>query len=362
MSNRTKFIFTGEPLIPRELERFFRQWEKDGDRGKNTMSSINFGVKENPHNMGYVGLFGVSNRTIKTMSTDNKPLEIAWEDRLDPNCTKEVAYYRKHYVNLGEECGGAQEFITDYDTIDFLATWLPKYHGKIRVTGEWRKRPYNGKISDDFVIQNVTAVSEDEINKLQITMDLYYNGESIDASSFKEDGKIYVNGFVKQYINKDMGEKYLPQSAILCNAAYDMTNDQHVKRWELKKKYLENLSKKKMYHMNWNCRYINGAEEVEFDESMLTDEQREAVAVGLATVDDYRPSSNTYGDRVLEVRLAMPIIKGEFANGVVELEDTLDEFDEDIFRFAPEEKLEEIKEETLEIDDLEEIEDEESLF
>ena len=362
MSNKTKFIFTGELSIPRDFDRFFRAWDKDGDYGKSTMASINFGVKDNPHNIGYVGMFGMANRTIKTMSTDNKALEIEWEDRLNPDYIKEVAYYRKHYVNLGEEYGGSREFITEYDTILFLSEWLPQYHGKVRVTGEWRKRAYNGKISDDFVIQNVTAVAEDEVNKLQITMDLFYNGDSVDEASFNEDGKIFVNGYVKQYVNRDLGEKYFQQTAILCNAAYDMTNEQHAKRWALKKKYIEGLSKKKMYHMSWNCRYINGAEEVEFDESMLTDEQREAVAVGLASVDDYKPAGNTYGARIQEVRLAMPVLKGEFSSGVVKLDETVDEFEEDIFRFVEEEKLEEIKEETLSVEDLEEIEDEESLF
>lgn len=360
MSNRTKFIFTGEVSVPRDLDKFFKEWDKETDYGRRVMASINFGIKENPHNMGYVGLFGLVNKTVRTMSTDNKPLEIAWEDRLDPDCIKEVAYYRKHYINLGEEFGGAKEFITEYDAIQFLSEWLPKYHGKVRVTGEWKKKPYNGKINDDFTIQNVTSVPEDEPNKLVVSIDLFYNGESVDATSFKEDGKIFINGFVKQYVNKDVGEKYFSQTAILCNAAYDMTNEKHVKTWEFKKKYVAKLSKKKMYHLMWNCRYINGAEEVEFDESMLTDEQKEAIAVGLATIDDYRPSGNTYGDRIRELRLAAPMLKGDFANGLVELDDTMDEFEEDIFSFAVEE--EEIKEETLSVDDLEEIEDEESLF
>lgn len=358
-TNKTKFTFIGEPYIPRDKEKFYKMWQKEGEYGTNTMVSLNFGVKENSHNMGFVQMFGMGNRSIKTLSTENKSLEISWKDRTNPDCIKEVASFKKHFINLGDEYGGSQEFISEYDAICFLAEWLPQYKGKVRVTGEWKKRAYNGKISNDFQIQNVMAVSADESSKLQISMDLFYNGNSFDDSSFKEDGKILVNGYVKQYVSKDLGEKYFPQTVILSNNAYDMTNEQHVKRWELKKKYIAGLSKKKMYHLMWSCRYINGAEQVEFDESMLTDEQRELIAVGLASIDDYKPSGNTYGDRIIEIRLAMPVLKGQFANGLVELDESVDEFEEDIFQFVSEETIEEIKE--ADISDLEEIE-EESLF
>lgn len=345
MAVTSKFNFAGELSIPRNEEKFIKHW-KGGAKENIPMVRISFSVKENSHNRGFVELFGMKADPIKTMSTDGTHIEIPWEDRFDETSLNAVASYRKHYVDLGEEFGGAHQFITDYDAIEYLAENLPKYNGKLRVVGNWEKNYYNGQFTDKFRIGNVYGVSNDTKAKLELTMDYFYNLESIDKSSFKEDQKICVNGYIMQYIDKDTGNVYIPQSAILSAAKYDMDNEKHAKLWKYKKSYIEDLSKKKMSHITWECRLINGAEEVEFDESMLTEKQREQVELGIKTVDEFRPRGTTLGSKVVEVRLFDPLLTGDFVDGLVECEDTLAEFEERIWYGNTTEKLSDVLKES----------------
>lgn len=64
--------------------------------------------------------------------------------------------------------------------------------------------------------------------------------------------------------------------------------------------------------MNWAIGVVNGAEEKEFDESCLTDIQREFIEAGLNKLEDFKPRGNIYGEKVHELRLIKPLVKDEF--------------------------------------------------
>lgn len=343
--SKPSFNFVGELMIPRKTEDFFKEWTKKDAKGKEKeRNSIRFGVKENGRNVGYVSLNGFVLDDIRTMDTNGNQITIDWDDRLLPETVPNVAYFRRYRVNLGEEHGGQQEFITQYDFVDFLGKWLPTYKGKVRASGTWEKNPYNGNITDRFVLQNVYAVSDDERSKLQLTMEFFYNNDSVNMRELEKEGKIYIDGYVSQYI-KGIGNEYFHQNAILCNTAYNLDNEKHLEIWNFKKSFFEKLSSKKMYKMLWDCRYLNGAQEIEFDESMLTPQQKFAVEHGLADLDSYRPKGDLFGSKIREVRLELPKFTGDYSEGAVECDEKVSEFQEKIFSFAKEEKLEDIIEE-----------------
>lgn len=188
MSITSKFNFIGEPIIPRpkdsEHSNFYKRWNGGRD-GHTEMVRINFGVKDGPSNSAFVELFGMVRDPIKTMDLDNNKIEVPWADRKTEEALKLVPYYKKFIADLGPEYGGRQEFITESDMVQYLAKHLPDYKGKIFVTGQWNKNAYNGKITDRFVIKDVYGVEADRKSKLELTMDLFYNADSVDVSSVK---------------------------------------------------------------------------------------------------------------------------------------------------------------------------------
>ena len=350
MSYQSRFSFCGTPVIPKQKadtkRPFCKEITKKDEKTKETkkMLSMTFGIKETDMNMAFVEAFDNQQKVIKTMDTDNEKLDVDWDDRFDEDIISKVASYRKYIVDLGDDHGGRQEFITAYDMIEHLREYLPDYNGRVVVTGQFTRDWYAKKkmYFSKFRVQNVFAAPEERKNRLLLTMDLFYNKASLDDSDFDESKKMTLDCYIEQYINKDEGRKYVPIQVVFSGAKYDLENEKHKKLFDYKMKYIK-VKNKNMVHIPWEIVLLRGAEEAEFDESMLTDSQREQVELGIKTVDDFRPKGNVYGDRIDEFRLFEPKLEGDYADGVLECDDTADEFEEKIYVPAQDETMEEAK-------------------
>lgn len=350
MSYQARFSFVGTPVIPKQKSDSKRPFCKEGEytdkqtNKKRKTLSMTFGVKETDANMAFVEAFDSVQTTIKTMNSDNEKMDVEWADRFDEDIISKVANYRKYIVDLGEDHGGRQEFITIYDMIEHLQKYLPDYDGRVIVTGQFTRDWYAKKkmYFSKFRIQNVFAAPDERKNRLLITADLFYNKSSLDDSDYDENKKMTLDCYIEQYINKDEGRKYVPIQCVFSGVKYDLENERHKKLLEYKMKYIK-VKSKKMVHIPWEIVLLRGAEEAEFDESMLTDSQREQVELGIKTVDDFRPKGNIYGDRIDEFRLFDPKLEGDFADGLLEAEDTSDEFEEKIYQPPQDETMEEAK-------------------
>lgn len=350
MSYQSRFSFCGTPVIPKQKadtkRPFCKEITKKDEKTKETkkMLSMTFGIKETDMNMAFVEAFDSQQKVIKTMDTDNEKLDVDWDDRFDEDIISKIASYRKYIVDLGDDHGGRQEFITAYDMIEHLREYLPDYNGRVVVTGQFTRDWYAKKkmYFSKFRVQNVFAAPEERKNRLLLTMDLFYNKASLDDSDFDESKKMTLDCYIEQYINKDEGRKYVPIQVVFSGAKYDLENEKHKKLFDYKMKYIK-VKNKNMVHIPWEIVLLRGAEEAEFDESMLTDSQREQVELGIKTVDDFRPKGNVYGDRIDEFRLFEPKLEGDYADGVLECDDTADEFEEKIYVPAQDETMEEAK-------------------
>lgn len=350
MSYQSRFSFCGTPVIPKQKadtkRPFCKEISKKDEKTKETkkMLSMTFGIKETDMNMAFVEAFDSQQKVIKTMDVDNEKMDVDWDDRFDEDIIEKVANYRKYIVDLGDEHGGRQEFITAYDMIEHLREHLPNYDGRVVVTGQFTRDWYAKKKTyfSKFRIQNVFAAPEERKNRLLLTMDLFYNKSSLDDSDFDENKKMTLDCYIEQYINKDEGRKYVPIQVVFSGAKYDLENEKHKKLFDYKMKYIK-VKNKNMVHIPWEIVLLRGAEEAEFDESMLTDSQREQVELGIKSVEDFRPKGNIYGDRIDEFRLFEPKLEGDYADGVLECDDTADEFEEKIFVPAADETMEEAK-------------------
>lgn len=350
MSYQARFSFCGTPVIPKQKtgskRPFYREMIKkeEGTKADVKMSSISFGIKENDMNMAFVEAFGSQQKIIRTMDSDNEKINVHWEDRFDEHIIANIANYRKHIVDLGDDYGGRREFITTYDMIEHLREYLPYYKGRVVITGqfvrEWyaKKKMYFSK----FRIQNVFVAPEERKNRLTLTMDLFYNRDSLDDNDFEESKKMTLDCYIEQYINKEEGKKYVPVQVVFSAAKYNQNNEKHQKLFRYKMKYIK-VKHKNMVHIPWEIVLLHGAEEMEFNESMLTDSQREQVELGIKTIDDFRPKGNIYGNRIDEFRLLEPKLEGDYADGLLKCDDTPDEFEEKIYIPPQDETLAEAK-------------------
>lgn len=350
MAITARFTFVGTPMIPKDKAKrpFFKEFDKvdEKTKKKKKMASMSFGVKESDTNMAFVEAFDSVQDEILTMDSDNEKMTVAWEDRFDEDIVDTVASYRRFTADLGDEHGGRKDFITLYDLMQHLNEHMKNYTGKIMVTGQFTREWYAKKNAylDKFRIQNVYAVDEDEYkNRLSLVMDIYYNKDSIDKSDFKENKKIYLNGYIEQYMGKDEGRKMLPMQFIFSAAKYKLDeNEKHKKLFDYKMSYID-VKNKNMVHIPWDIVLLRGAEEAEFDESMLTAKQKEQIELGLKTLDDFKPKGTIVGDRVNEYRLFDPKLTGDFSDGLLECDDTMDEFEEKIYQPPQDETLDEAK-------------------
>ncbi len=332
MSNyRNTFHFTGEVSFPKEDSKnpFYAPVQTD----KIDAVKMNFGIKESDHNMGFVEIFGSKRDPIHTMNTDNEAIDVAWDDRFKPEVIKEVANYRKYTVDLGKECGGRYDFITQYDMIEFLHNYLPQFKGRVYVTGQFSRQPYKDKYYNHFSVENVYGLSEDDDkhkNRLGVMADIFYNNKSLDITDVKNTGKAYLSGYISQYISADKKNEFVPMDFVFNTKAYDMSNEHQKTVYEYK---MNNLKPKetKIVHIPWELVMLNGAEEQPFDESTLTNAQKEQIALGLSTVDDFKPKGSIFGNNVKEFRLFKPILKGDFAGGLVKADYSDKDFQDAIY-------------------------------
>lgn len=349
MAFMNKFSFVGTPVLPKQDSKrpFYNEAETKDHSSK--YRRITLGVKESDQNMAFVEAFGAQQKTIKTMDKSGNKIEVDWADRLDEDVVKNVANYRKFVLNLGTDFGGRQEFISAYDFLAAVNNWLQKYSGRIVVSGQFQKEWYKDRYMDRYQFQSIYAVTDEERkNRLGLTFDIFYNKDSIDETDWKDEKKIYLNGYIGQFINKDEGVKYIPQQLVFNGSKYQEDNDKHMKLLKYKMKYIKTKSKTYV-HIPWDVVLLRGAETVEFDESMLTDAQREQVELGVKTVDDFRPKGDIYGTKIYEYRLFDPKLVGEeFADGLVDTELSEDEFQEQVYVPDTEEKLEDVMKQAAE--------------
>ena len=338
MQNR--FNFVGTVSFPKEDSKrpFYHAFEKNHRK----MRSMNFGVKSDGHNMGFVELFGAEQDVIKARNDDGDALEIEWENRFEQESLDMVSGMSKYVVDLGEGFE-RQEFLSQFDMAEYLKENLPKIGDKtVQVTGRIVKNFYNGRVFDRYQVQSIYIPAENVKPRLNVTLELAYNRDSVDKDQWKDEKKLYLDAYMPTYIDKDNGTKWVAQRVCLNASKIDETNERQKAILDFRLKLLD-IPNKKMVRMAWEGYLMNGSEAVEFDESQLTDIQREAVALGLKTVEDYRPRGQILGERVSEYRLMTPFLKGDYAEGLVDMDVSASEFEDEMVYTPPtEEKLSEV--------------------
>lgn len=184
-------------------------------------------------------------------------------------------------------------------------------------------------------------------NALEINAEFYWTKDSIDTADFKEEKKIYIDGWTREYVgpndkvkDSDPDYQYFPLRITFDCRKVDFDNEKHLKMCKFRLgqlglsyedgKITNKLKKGKVYRNEVVIGYNRGAEEVEWDESQLTDIQKEAIELGLKKAEDFAPKGQAYGESKVEYKLRNFTLNGDYTEGYVEDGDWK-EFEESIY-------------------------------
>jgi len=335
---QTRFNFSGKAVIPKKSSRPFYEERTKGDM---QTRRINFAVSSSENNMAFVESFGCTMDTINTIDIDGNKMTVDWDDRFDEDVVRQVANYRKYVVDFGRDYEGRHEFITAYDMIGYVADIIEEIDGDIIVTGQISREYYKGKYYNHFRISNIYLKTKDSNNALSVVADIYYNKDCIDIADWRKEKIIRVNGYIRQYVNRDEGNKFIPQEFVFNASKINEEDEEQKKALDVRLKYLKDVPDE-FVSLRWNMKLLNGAEEIEFDESQLTKAQREMVDAGISSVDDYRPNGSILGTRITEFRLNKPSLIGNYADGFLSTDLTDKEFKAEIYNPPVEENLDDV--------------------
>lgn len=300
--------------------------------------SLSLGITTDQSNWAFIELFGMFNDVISTYNTDNERYDVNWEDRLDEEIVENVANYRKTFVNLTTDRENGKAFISPYDAIDYIVDNIHDLKNvNVCITGDVVKNEYNGKLTDRFQMRSFYVVGDDARPSFKVNSTYFYTKDDIDIADWKDEKKIVIDGYISTYMSSEKANKYVKHPIVFDASKIDYTNEDHIKikDYNLRQMGLieeddkistSKLKGTKVYALDMEFAYLNGAELAEFDMSTLTENQKAAIELGLKTIDDFRPNGNVYGDRKTEYKIVGFDLRGDSADGAYEIDETKDEF------------------------------------
>ena len=363
--------FTGEIFMPKQTDKFGFVI-KGKTAAKKEYLRMNLGVRENDHNMVFTEMFGSEQDVIKVKDNDGDNLEIKWKDRFDPaivaSATRRTIIDFTGLIVPTSKCVELDELHVEYEKADDgvelkRATFLSTYDAikyvhlvseylkdkKVVVVGQLNTSAYKGKFTNRYQASNIYLARPEAKNGLFLYVETFFNKDSYDDADEKSDKIVRLNGYTDMYVNEEKENKYLPISLAFNYSKVSADDEKRLKKIEWIKDFMK-APKNKYYHMPFKCKVLNGSEEVEITYDMLTKKQQESIDLGFSTLETYK--KRTFGDRIQEFRITAPCLEETgFDEGMLECDDTNDEFEEKIYVFkeAKEEKLEDVIKE--EVDD-----------
>ena len=199
------------------------------------------------------------------------------------------------------------EFIHEYDFLCYIETLLQseEYKDKLfKVTGnvEYAYSESKDMFYRSFIPTKIYLASNDAKPQSMVNLNVFFNAESIDADSFNETNKYYLNAYIRQYAKGFVDNNIsVPLTLVIDGSG----SEDKLKKANLFKKRFSTFEDATWREVGLVCSVIDGAERIEITENDLTDEQKEDIECGLTTFEDIKRDlgGTTYGERVQEVRI-----------------------------------------------------------
>lgn len=269
-------------------------------------------------------------------------LEIPWKDRANPEIVEKVAEFKKFVVDLEEynrrykleklaekfkdgditdeemlELGVEEplkaledskkkrkEFIAESDFAEYIYKLISS--GKVndrlfRITGEIVYSEYNNKFYKRLVPTRIYLAEKDAVASSTGQLTVFFNKESLDSNSLKDNKKYYINGYIRNYDNQRKTDIPCPVQLVIDTSKDDVEMNRKlnlaiVKQFTVKDKSL-------WKELGVKVKLLDGSQKIEISEEHLTDFQKEMLEIGAITLDDIRREigKDLYGERVQEM-------------------------------------------------------------
>lgn len=217
-----------------------------------------------------------------------------------------------HQKNLKEKAKNRFEVAHMDTAIDILNKKLPELEGKrVKISGTVNLNYYNENTRLEYVPNRIEMAQPNEKSNLTITSKVFYDENSL--TDDEENKRIVINAYFGQKYKKQ--EKLYPIQLILDYNKLDLENDTHKAMLNFLKSHFDCEDCEAIYNNKFLLKVINGREKVEFSEECLTEQQKQAIAFGLNTLDDFRPRGGVYGERIQEIRIIKPSLTDEYKDG-----------------------------------------------
>lgn len=257
--------------------------------------------------------------TILEENGERKFKEISYADR-DKYIDK-IANFKKYVLKT-------KEFEVEYATQGELAERFAKLlkektSGKFKLVGEVEYNEYNGKVYSRYNVTRIYEVDTDEEEIAESRMEVYITGH------INSEHSITLKGLSAQYDSKKKADKGYPVEIII--PTIDKTDKWIDKLEELiTPKSEDTLSK-----IGLKVNVVAKKADVEFDESMLSEEDKEMLEYGFMSLDELKAQYGV-GKGSFEKKLEFVGFTRGYNQGCVATEITLESLTSDGAMVLPE--------------------------
>ena len=201
------------------------------------------------------------------------------------------------------------EFISEWDFAEFIKKVIDsgKYNDAlfhIRGNGDYSYSDEKQQVYESYIPTRIYLASENAEPYSTATFNILFNKDSLDDMSVEEKGKYYVNGYVMEYDRNRKSNIPVPTTVTIPVNI----NDEKAKKLteRIKHKFIVEDDTYKEYGVIVNM--LNGAQKMEINLEMLSDEERDDIECGLITLDDVREElgGSAYGERIKEYSFLKP--------------------------------------------------------
>ncbi len=236
-------------------------------------------------------------------SDETEKLQIEWKLRNNPDVIEQVADYNKLTIKMDDE--QVTKYIAGYDFLQHIYSILQddRYKDELFiVTGDVEYQKYEGKIYRKLHPRHIELAPKDTQEVSLLNLELYYTQDAVDTEMFDINKKYLVNTYVAQYNSQTKEDDYFSEPVVI-DVSKAQTEKQEKGFNIIKNRFI--VDEDKVFKLGVKAVLINGKEKKQITMEDLTEEERDLIDCGLATLEEIAAEyGNTInGDSISEIKV-----------------------------------------------------------